>query len=248
VLGVVLSELVSRSPVALPAGRLVTPEDGGPPAYWLSDAVVDPGLVARLRAAATGSGLQPLLLRGMHAPDGAEPWAVRDVYPAVMSSADDHYPGPLLASWWRDYDDSGEPWPGMAVPGSSGADPDQVADALTADLLTRPCRLGLVAAASGAHALPVLGWSGPVNYTNDTGEIAAVVRGWQHRFGARVVQIGMSTLVLAVAAPPRTVEHARQVAAEHYAFCPDLVDQGCGHLHDYAETLAGAATWRFWWD
>jgi hypothetical protein len=46
-------------------------------------------------------------------------------------------------------------------------------------------RLGLVAAERGADALAAAGWSGPLNYTNDTGEISAVVRDWERRFGVR---------------------------------------------------------------
>ncbi|MGV9843622.1 DUF4253 domain-containing protein [Streptomyces fungicidicus] len=75
--------------------------------------------------------------------------------------------------------------------------------------------LGLVPASSGAEALRECGWQGPCNYTNDTGQIAAVVLDWERRFGARVVGVGF---------------------AEHFAFCPDSIWQG-----RRPHTLAGYA-------
>ncbi|MGC9668658.1 DUF4253 domain-containing protein [Planosporangium sp. 12N6] len=103
-------------------------------------------------------------------------------------------------------------------------------------------------AARGADALTVVGWSGPTNHTNDTGEISAVVRSWEERFGAQVVGVGFDTLYLSIAAPPTSLSHALRVAAEHFAFCPDLVWQGTGTLTAYAEQLVGVNNWSFWWD
>jgi hypothetical protein len=41
---------------------------------------------------------------------------------------------------------------------------------------------------------------------------------------------------------------ATAIAAEHYAFCPDNVDQGVGSIGEYAESLVDADLWPFWWD
>ncbi|QKG27268.1 hypothetical protein ACTIVE_8921 [Actinomadura verrucosospora] len=38
----------------------------------------------------------------------------------------------------------------------------------------------------------------------------------------RVCCLGRAGLNITVAWPPRLLEHARRVAAEHHAFCPDL--------------------------
>ena len=46
--------------------------------------------------------------------------------------------------------------------------------------------------------------------------------------------------------PPATAEHARRVAAELLAFCPETayhVDAA-----DYAHDLEGNQVWLFWWD
>ena len=38
------------------------------------------------------------------------------------------------------------------------------------------------------------------------------------------------------------------MAAEHYAFCPDNIDQGPGSIEDYAPGLVNLDRWDFWWD
>ena len=73
-----------------------------------------------------------------------------------------------------------------------------------------------------------------------------MIRSWQRRFGVRLCAIGFDTLGLCVAWPPATAEHARRVAAEHVAFCPEIachVD-----IADYAHDLEGNQVWLFWWD
>jgi hypothetical protein len=116
------------------------------------------------------------------------------------------------------------------------AEPDALASEYAAHLISRDpsMRLGLVAANRGADALATAGWTGPANYTNDTGEIAAVVRSWEDRYGARVIGAGFADLYLSVAAPPTTLDEALHIAAEHFAFCPDNIWQN-SHPHTLAE-------------
>jgi hypothetical protein len=94
----------------------------------------------------------------------------------------------------------------------------------------------------------VAGWQGAVNYTNDTAKLSAVLRSWEDRFGVRVVGAGFADLYLSVAAPPTDHAEALQVAAEHFAFCPDNVWQGTSPLASYAQRLVDAPLWHFWWD
>lgn len=75
-----------------------------------------------------------------------------------------------------------------------------------------------------------------------------MLRSWEDRFGARVIAVGFATLALSVAAPPIDMTHAREIAYEHLAFCPDNIWQGPGSLPDYADALLGAPIWTFWWD
>ncbi|XVS62228.1 DUF4253 domain-containing protein [Actinosynnema sp. CA-299493] len=259
--------------VPLPPGRPVVPEeeDGGRPAFWLGDGPAPAGLWPRLRAEHARSGLWPLLLDSLDDEDEEyRPWANGEVLPGDMSSPGGHDPEALLARWWAwntddDPDDSltpaersavtapfGRTWPGSASTPPLDADPDRIADGLAGQLLAGhpSLRLGLVAAGRGADALTAAGWTGPTNHIGDTAEVSAVLRGWEDRFGARVVGVGFATLVLSVAAPPRTRESALAIAAEHFALCPDNVWQGeAPHtLAAYADRLVNDHSWTFWWD
>lgn len=55
-------------------------------------------------------------------------------------------------------------------------------------------------------------------------------------------------MTLAVGRPARDLAAATAIAAEHYAFCPDRVDQGVGTIRAYASLLANESIWPFWWD
>jgi hypothetical protein len=259
-----------RLDVALPPGRLVAPVNGGPPAYWLSDGPAPDGLWEALLDAHEGSGLWPLLLGGLHG-ELERPWQSGEVHLTRHTSPADHDANDVLSRWWTDMntpddDDSdgayppelaggpdgsdpfGHPWPGLAPAGVLETTPDHRAGEIAGALVDGVLRLGLVAADRGADALTVAGWNGPMNHTNDTAEISAVVRDWEERFGVRVVSVGFDTLVLSVAAPPVDMSQARAIADEHLAFCPDNIWQGPGSLPEYAESLLGSPLWAFWWD
>ncbi|MFE6050519.1 DUF4253 domain-containing protein [Kitasatospora sp. NPDC056446] len=144
----------------------------------------------------------------------------------------------------------GRTWPGRApaatVPeGAAGVEARGLADVLQS---VKHVRIGLVRAGSGAEALAACGWGGPVNHENDIAKVAAVLADWERRFGAQVVEAGFDTLELSVPVPPATLAEALPLAAEHTAFCPDLVFQGAGSLTAYAEGLVGMHQWSFWWD
>ncbi|MEU6392371.1 DUF4253 domain-containing protein [Streptomyces sp. NPDC046939] len=254
--------------------------DGDVQPLWLSDGPASSGLWTRLHAEHQRSGLWPLLLDSLNPDDSDfRPWGSGELFPDQMSSPASHDPAGLLARWWNAYtpvdeddedgendeDDDmldadrrpavtapfGQTWPGPAPRRESATNPDQLAAEFAQHFLEdRPqARLGLVAAATGAEALTAVGWSGPCNY-DDTAKFSAVVRDWEHRFGARVVAVGFSTLHLSVASPPADEDEALRVAAEHFAFCPDTIWQGHAPytLAAYAERIAGAQNWYFWWD
>ncbi|MEU7402248.1 DUF4253 domain-containing protein [Streptomyces sp. NPDC044948] len=218
------------------------------------------------------SGLWPLLLDSLDPNDGRfRPWGSGEVFPEQMSSPASHDSAGLLARWWAAYtavdeDDDmldtdrrlsvtapfGQTWPGRAPSRETTTNPDQLASEFAQAFLAdhSQVRLGLVAAASGAEALTAAGWAGPCNYDNDTAKFSTVVRDWEHRFGARVVAVGFSTLHLSVAAPPAGKREALLAAAEHFAFCPDNIWQGRRPytLAAYADRITGARRWDFWWD
>jgi hypothetical protein len=254
-----------RLDVELPPGRVVQATEGDQrPALWLSDAPSPPGLWARLRAAHGGSGLWPLLLESLSS-DDSRPWVEGELWPAEMSAPDQFTAGAVLAEMWAghtEHHDDDEPsaelapfgtrWPGLTARPAVLGPPDETADGFADEFLAaKPrVRLGLIAADRGADALAVAGWMGPANYTNDTGRLAAVLRDWEERFGARVVGVGFDDLYLSVAAPPQTDDEALRVAAEHFAFCPDNVWQSRPPytLRAYAARILGQPVWTFWWD
>lgn len=108
--------------------------------------------------------------------------------------------------------------------------------------------LGLVAVHRPADILDTVGWMGAANYDGDPLNMTTVLRSWEQRFDAYVVGMGGDTLVLAVGRPARDLASALAIAAEHYAFCPDNVQQGAGTIREYAEALVDTEVWWFWWD
>ncbi|MFF4922753.1 DUF4253 domain-containing protein [Kitasatospora sp. NPDC001261] len=268
-----LAAALAALPVDLPPGRLVTEEDGREPLLWISDDPAPAGLWRQLHRAHPQTGLWPLLLSPLDRDDDDyRPWLSGELYPAEASESSRYDPQALLRGWWRQVDEDedgdasedvsedagildealapyGRTWPGLApaatVPdGAAGTEARELAEVLGS---VKDVRLGLVRAGSGAEALTVCGWGGPANHAG-TGRIAAVLADWERRFGAQVVEVGFATLELSVPVPPATLAEALPLAAEHTAFCPDLVFQGTGTLTAYAEQLVGAHQWSFWWD
>ncbi len=94
----------------------------------------------------------------------------------------------------------------------------------------------------------MLGWLGPCNYYADMGQLSAVLRSWEDRFGAYVVAVGFDVLELGVERPPQTITDAEAVAAEHFAVCSDSVYQGAESIRSLAKSIVGKTTWSFWWD
>lgn len=60
-----------------------------------------------------------------------------------------------------------------------------------------------------------IGWRGMINSRDDVVGLSAVLRSWEERFGALLIGMSLSTLELAVAEPPITVQESLHVAAEH---------------------------------
>ncbi|MFG3491812.1 DUF4253 domain-containing protein [Streptomyces sp. NPDC047972] len=235
----------------LPPGALTGPADA--PYLWSGDGPAGPAAWSALRPAARTAGLLPVLLGGRWALDRWE------LMPERMSDPADHDAEEVLAGFWdanaADEIPGSAGWPGSAPAQRCEADPDEAAAAV-AELLTEPgfwledARPALVPARRSADVPAVIGWTGPLNHENDVARLCAVLRSWEDRFGARVVALTFDQLVVSVAAPPVTREDAEAVAAEHFAFCPDTIQQG-GHtnLRDYArEALLDSPVWTFWWD
>ena len=113
----------------------------------------------------------------------------------------------------------------------------------------RPARIGLAVADRPADVLARIGWTGAVNYPTAL-PIAAVLRSWEDRFGARLMQIGFDRIRLLVERPPRTADAALRLAAEQYVFCDECHHEiaATGTIPGLAICLLSAPAWTFWWD
>ncbi|TWD81926.1 uncharacterized protein DUF4253 [Kribbella amoyensis] len=250
-------------PEYLPSGRVVV--DGqGVPLFWLSDGPAEVGVHRRLLADHGRTGLWPVIAEG-HPQDPLRPWQSGELSPQPVSDIDRYDAAAVMRGFWTDWvtpqeheeedhdfaelEPFGRTCPGLAEPGEAMASPEAAADWYVGELEpAADARLMLARVKRGADLPAMAGWDGPVNHSTDVAPLLAMLRSWEERFGARVVRIGFDTLDLSIAAPPTTEEHALHVAAEHWAFCPDNIDQGPGSLREYAAAIRGLNSWSFWWD
>ena len=252
--------------VTLPAGRRVLAEQGsGEPVAWATrQAVPDAGRVwSALSDAHEETGLVPVLL-GDDPGEGPEglffdsffdsPSDVTELdhldaadvlkhfWDHALPEDDRYWDGPHLvearAPFSRDF-------PGLAPGQDTRLSPERLVTALGS---LRPARVGLVAARRPADVLPLVGWLG-ADWWPTTLPIAAVLRSWETRFGARLLKIGSGAEIrLLVERPPRGLDAARQIAAEHYAFCDECAGQGLRDIPAISASIINAPIWTFWWD
>jgi hypothetical protein len=253
---------LATSGLHLPPGALVDVTIDGPwhePLLWVADEPASPGTWDDLRAAGRAVGLLPVLIDGGRRDQWPDTW---DLDPDSTSYPGDHDAEEVLGEYWDDcapdeLDADEDEWPGLApVPAAEEREsPDDLA-AEIADECAGPdgwfpgTRAALVPARRSADIPAAIGWSGPVNHENDVARLCAVLRSWEDRFGIRVVVLSFDTLTVSVGRPPTTLAEAQAVAAEHFAFCPDNIEQNPPYdLDVYAEKMVlNQETWSFWWD
>ncbi len=243
--------------LSLPAGVLFTPEpDGGPrgeyPVLWASQEPVNQVAQtwSRLAAAFSETGLWPVIVDPERGLAGFSDYLI-DVERGRHTEV-----ATLMRRSWREnlgIDDEefdvdvarpfGREFPGLArrTPGERATSVDDLLRDMTG-------HLGLVAVNRPADVLDAIGWQGAANYDADPFDLSTILRSWEDRFDAYVVGLGPDTLVLAVARPPRDGTNAAAIAAEHFAFCPDIITQGVGTIRQYAPMLVNEPRWYFWWD
>jgi hypothetical protein len=74
-----------------------------------------------------------------------------------------------------------------------------------------------------------------------------VLRSWEERFGAALVQLEPGRTLLAVERPPRAELEALAAAAEHGAVAPWEDAWRPGALAEYAWTLQSSSVWDLFW-
>lgn len=94
--------------------------------------------------------------------------------------------------------------------------------------------------------LPMGGW----NECPEASEMMEVCRYWYKQYGAIPAIVSHDTLEFVVEKIVEDEEQAWQLAKEHYAFCPDRVDQGTsnGTIGEVADCISKSKVWYFWWD
>jgi len=228
------------------------------PVIWATDdRIPDAGrLLHSLRPAAAAINLVPLMLQPMDS-DPRRPWesgefSPSDPRPIVLIDAAAELANGWAASLEGDDEELAatvRPF-SARFPGIASAPPliNRLRDDRDLLEMMRDRRLSLIAVERPADAITAIGWMGAVNIHDDPAPMSAVLRSWEIRWHARVVEIGSDTLLLTVGNPPQDEKTALALAAEHCAFCPDNIWQGPGTLGEYAKTLTGSRTWMFWWD
>lgn len=262
--------------VTLPAGKQIRAAHGSVrPVAWVTlQPVTDPGTVwAALSEARQETGLVPILLSGMGGDpqDTGRPWDNGELGPPPdVTELERMDAATVLREMWDGtaYEDDEEDWeeeeedegvvamrapfsrqfPGLAPAEGISLSQGQIQDVLTS---LPPARLGLVPASRPADVLPLIGWSGLAPGTDGTLSLAAVLRSWEERFGARLLDVGFAEIRLLVERPPRTYEAAQRLAAEQFVFCNECTLAGKVGLSDVRSITAGLVNtpiWSFWWD
>jgi Domain of unknown function (DUF4253) len=270
------AQLPSKGPVRLgsvdlPSGRLLSGHFEGETVVWATDHPVPrSGWVwAELSALHPHTGLVPIQLDSLSG-QPRRPWDNWEFsVPEDPREADGIDVAALLESEWRDVvaeaeDDPewrgmwapfGPAWPGLAPAERTPLTPAQRKRGLDAVLpgirgshgATSDARIGLVAAERPADVLAVTGWGGTDNRGDLLLPLTAVLRSWEDRFGARVIDVGFADLRLFVERPPRTRQAALLLAAEQVHLADDCID-GHRDVRRIAARLLNGLVWTFWWD
>jgi hypothetical protein len=204
--------------------------------------------------------------------DALRPWDNGEfARPQDRREADGLDAGAVLEDLWRDWvsmsDEDDPEWagmrapftrefPGLAAPERTPLTPAGRRQALDV-VLPRirqahragpAARIGLVAAGRPADVLAVIGWNGLANRREEAlMPLIAVLRSWEDRFGARLIDVGYADLRLLVERPPRTLQAAQRIAAEQVVLADEFI-QAMGDIPNIAAGLVNAPIWTFWWD
>ncbi len=256
--------------IRLPAGkRIVAGYGAGEPVAWATVApVADPGRTWQaLSELSPDTGLVPFLLAGLD-DTTRRPWDDNEFSdPADISTIGELDTAALLAEMWsgefededaesedvEDEDDEfremiapfSRQFPGLAPAAEQRLTDHEIEQALRS---LPPARVGVAVASRPADVLPLIGWDGAVNHGDYAVMIAAVLRSWEERFGARLLQIGFAEIRLLAERPPRTLQAARQLAAEQFAFCDECAGRGLHDVSSITDHLLRSPIWTFWWD
>jgi hypothetical protein len=165
-----------------------------------------------------------------------------------------------LSGFWTEYDDSEmvadlklpyRTFPGLA-PRQEDALPDIELELVAGSASS--AWFGLTTAPRPADIPMSIGWfacSEAFAGSFSPGQMTAVLRSWEDRFGAFIFRLGYASLQLLVQRPPRTERQALAVAAEFFGLADEFTTAHGGvtrSITEMADSIEGSPWWRFWWD
>ena len=259
--------------VSLSGKRVHATWGPGEPVAWVTrEPVPDAGRVwLAISAMAESTGLQPVLYldngygggqeADFHAPCDAGQldridareilaglWGQKTVVMEGGRALEEGDPGfdPTLA---EEYQPFSRQFPGLAPYSDgelTGAEIVRAVDSLPS------AHLCLAAAARAADLPAVTGWVTTDAWPSPL-PVSAVLRSWEDRFGARLVQLGPGAEIrLLVGRPPRSQAAAQAVTAEIWAFADAWIDRHheveLTTLSEIIPNVLDASIWGFWWD
>jgi hypothetical protein len=211
----------------------------------------------RLRAEYPSTGLYPVLLGEREESERIEERADYDgrAVAQILKASEEIDP----VAWFRERPEDSEE-PDDSGPEGGRADEDRAEDedddglghiSSHKEVLSEEFKpkvlIGLFRVAAPWEVFALLGWGG-WNGNPGAEEHCAVHSYWADMYGAEVVSVTDDVVECRVARPPLDRPAAAELAAEQYAYCPDIVDQGCGTVTALTATLQGSRYWYFWWD
>lgn len=252
--------------VLLPEGKQIPGWAGDPPLWATSEPVPHAGSVwLALHAMQEQTGLVPILLVGLSKCEPDRPWNSGELDGGCgLPEVDRLDPAEVLAGSWADSLDPEDDGPEQALrvaPFSlrfPGLAPGQEQVLSPAELIQAvsslpPARVGLVPAARPADVAALVGYNGTANRYGTPAPLAAVLRSWEQRFGAVLLEVGFDHIRLLVQRPPRTLPVAQAAAAEIWAMCDEFwaIEEprlALRNVSDIADYLIGAPFWSWWLD
>lgn len=78
--------------------------------------------------------------------------------------------------------------------------------------------------------------------------VISIAKRWYEQFGAIPCILSASVQTFYVPHPPSDPDTLKELAAEQFCYCPDIVYQGTDTVNALAEELAKNHEWYFWWD
>ena len=236
-------------------------------ALWVTDSVVPdaPAVWAALARQFPTTGLWPLLIMDLRRMPftrdaSGRPWDTGEFDPDDTAKIDGLDGSEITRALWPGIFPDGDVDPdflplmkpfGAASPGL--AEPVRTCGRNLSDVVMgfrQPARIGLVSVRRPADVLTRIGWSGPINVTEDMAEYSAVLRSWEDRFGAYVFSLGFASMFVAVERVPPDRANRQLLAAEFFSLANEQGGRSTPFrdVGDIAEQIARTSTWEFAWD